>query len=48
MRTRQLDRKLLWSVVGIFVIPTALAEGILIVLYRRGVFQDVGGCCSRS
>jgi DNA polymerase III epsilon subunit family exonuclease len=26
-----------------FVIPTALSEGALIVLYRRGVFQDVGG-----
>jgi HAMP domain-containing protein len=25
-----------------FVIPTALIEGTLIVLYRRGVFQDVG------
>ena len=43
MKPRQLERKLLWSVVGMFVIPTALAEGILIVLYRRGVFQDVGG-----
>ena len=40
MRTRRLERKLLWGVVAIFVVPTALTEGILIVLYRRGVFQD--------
>ena len=43
MRARRLERKLLWGVVAIFVIPTALAEGILIVLYRRGVFQDAWG-----
>ena len=43
MRTQPLERKLLWGVVAIFVIPTALAEGILIVLYRRGVFQDAWG-----
>lgn len=43
MRTRQLERKLLWGVVAIFVIPTALTEGILIVLHRRGVFQDAWG-----
>jgi DNA polymerase III epsilon subunit family exonuclease len=29
--------------VAIFVIPTALAESILIVLYRRGVFPDAWG-----
>ena len=28
MKPRQLERKLLWSVVGMFVIPTALAEGM--------------------
>ena len=28
---------------AIFVIPTVLTEGILIVLYRRGVFQDAWG-----
>ena len=43
MRTRPLERKLLWGVVAIFVIPTALTEGILIVLYRRAVFQDTWG-----
>ena len=43
MRTRPLDRKLLWGVVAIVVIPTALAEAVLIVLYRRGVFQDTWG-----
>jgi DNA polymerase III epsilon subunit family exonuclease len=43
VRQRALERKLLWGVVAMFVVPTALTEGILIVLYRRGVFQDVGG-----
>ena len=43
MRTRGLERKLLWGVVAIFVIPTALTEGILIVLYQRAVFQDTWG-----
>jgi DNA polymerase III epsilon subunit family exonuclease len=43
MRTRPLEGKLLWGVVAIFVIPTALTEGILVVLYRRGAFQDAWG-----
>lgn len=43
MRAGTLERKLLWGVVAIFVIPTLLTEGILIVLYRRGVFQDAWG-----
>ena len=43
MRTRPLERKLLWGVVAIVVIPTALAEGVLIVLYRRGMFPDTWG-----
>ena len=43
MRTRQLHRTLLWGIVAIFGIPTAVIDGILIALYRRGVFQDAWG-----
>ena len=36
-----LERKLVVGVVVLFLIPTLVAGAIMVVLYRRGVFQDV-------
>lgn len=40
MKPRGLERKLLRGVLAIFLIPTAVVEVVLVVLYRRGVFGD--------
>ena len=40
MKPRGLEQKLLRGVLAIFLIPTAVVEVVLVVLYRRGVFED--------
>jgi DNA polymerase-3 subunit epsilon len=41
--TPPLERTLTWAIVGLFVVPTVLAEACLVLLYRRGVFPDTWG-----
>lgn len=40
MRSSKLDRKLVASVLALFLIPTLLVGALLIALYRRGVYED--------
>ena len=42
MRARRLERKLLWGVVAIFVIPTALTESTLIAEIYAGALEAQG------
>lgn len=39
-RLTRLDQKLTAGIVGFFLLPTLVAGAFLIVLYRRGVFED--------
>jgi DNA polymerase-3 subunit epsilon len=40
MRARGLERKLVAGVLTLFLVPTAAVAAILVLLYRRGVFED--------
>jgi DNA polymerase III epsilon subunit family exonuclease len=40
VRLTRLDRKLMAGIVGLFLLPSALVAGALIVLYRWGAFDD--------
>ena len=40
MKRGGLERQLLLGVVGLFLVPTAIVEAVLVILYRAGAFQD--------
>jgi DNA polymerase III epsilon subunit-like protein/PAS domain-containing protein len=40
MRRGGLERKLVWALLLLLLIPTAAIEAALVILYRRGVFAD--------
>ncbi len=40
MRWTRLDQKLMAGIVGLFLLPSVLGGGVLVVLYRWGAFQD--------